>query len=353
VRYLVLAATAAALSVLATPLVRALAIRLRAMDEPGARRVHTTAIPRLGGLAVLAACLLTLTIAPLLGVEALALLGGRGWHLGWLLAGVGLMAATGAVDDVRGIDARAKLLLQAAAAGLALAGGYGLRGFTNPFTGGYSEFGALGGLLTVVWIVGITNAFNLIDGLDGLAAGVGLIVSATLLVVSLMEGRIDSACLWATLLGGLAGFLVYNFNPASIFLGDAGSLPLGYLIAVLAIQSLQKGATAVVVLVPLLALGLPIMEVAVTLLRRTFLSGVASVFRADRDHFHHRLLRRGMTHRGAVLTLYAACLAFCLLAFIAVVVQGPANALVIGVAAIAMYAAIRMLGYRVPRKPGV
>jgi UDP-GlcNAc:undecaprenyl-phosphate GlcNAc-1-phosphate transferase len=350
-RYLVLATTAAGLSLLATPLVRALAIRLHAIDLPGARRVHTTPIPRLGGLAVLGACLLALTIAPFFQVQALALLTAGGWHLGWLLAGVVLMAATGAVDDVRGIDAQRKLLLQAGAAGLALAGGYGLHGVTNPFTGRYTEFGIIGGLFTLLWIVGITNAFNLIDGLDGLAAGVGLIVSATLLVVSLSEGRIEAACLLATLLGALAGFLVYNFNPASIFLGDAGSLPLGYLIAVLAIQSLQKGATAVVVLVPLLALGLPIMEVAVTLLRRSFLSGVTSVLQADRDHIHHRLLGRGMTHRGAVLTLYAACVAFSLLAFVAVVAQGPGNAIVVGVAAVAMYAAIRVLGYRGPRKP--
>src|SRR4029079_14963798 len=172
-------------------------------------------------------------------------------------------------------------------------------------------------LVTVVWIVSITNAFNLIDGLDGLETGVAVLASATLLAISLSEGRADAACLWATLGGALVGFLRYNFNPASIFLGDSGSLLLGYLFAVLSIQSLQKGAAAVVVVAPLLALGLPIMEVVLTFLRRTLESGLGSVVRGDREHIHDRLVARGMTHRGAVLTLYVVCAAFGGLAFLA------------------------------------
>ena len=350
VAYLVLALTAAGLSLAVTPLVRALAVRLGALDEPGTRHVHPAPVPRLGGVALLVAGTLALAVAPLLGVPALDLLASRGWHLGWLLAGVLLVVTAGIIDDVRGLEPLPKLGWQAAAAAMALVGGYGLRGATNPFTGGFIEFGAAwGGVATLVWILVITNALNLIDGLDGLAAGVAMIASATLLVVAVSEDRVDAACLWATLLGALAGFLRYNFNPASIFLGDSGSLLIGYLLAVLSLQSLQKGATAVVVLVPMLALGLPIMEVVLTLLRRTLVSGLASVFRADREHIHHRLVATGMTQRRAVLTLYAVCVAFSALAFLAVVVQGLVNAVVVGVTALATAAGIRALGYR--RKP--
>jgi UDP-GlcNAc:undecaprenyl-phosphate/decaprenyl-phosphate GlcNAc-1-phosphate transferase len=350
VEYLALALTAAGFALVVTPPIGALARRLGAVDMPGPRRVHAHPVPRLGGVALLLAGLAALYLSPLLGIRALDPLRARGWHLGWLLGGALVTVAAGAIDDVRGLPPLPKLGLQILAAGVALAGGYGLRGVTNPFGGGYVEFGALGALLTLAWIVTITNAFNLIDGLDGLAAGVALIASATLFAVSLAEGRTDAACLWATLGGTLVGFLCYNFNPASIFLGDSGSLLLGYLLGVLSIQSLQKGATAVIVLVPILALGLPLMEVVLTLLRRTFFSGVASIFHADREHIHHRLMGQGMTHRRAVLTLYAVCVAFSVLSFVAVAVQGMGNAVVVGVAGVAMYAGIRALGYRAPRR---
>jgi UDP-GlcNAc:undecaprenyl-phosphate/decaprenyl-phosphate GlcNAc-1-phosphate transferase len=350
VEYLALALIAAGFALVATPPIGALARRLGAVDMPGARRVHAHPVPRLGGVALFLAGLTALYVTPLVGVRVLDSLQARGWHLGWLLAGALVTVAAGAIDDVHGLPPLPKLGLQILAAGVALAGGYGLRGVTNPFGGGYVEFGALGAFLTLTWIVTITNAFNLIDGLDGLAAGVALIASATLFAVSLAEGRTDAACLWATLGGALVGFLCYNFNPASIFLGDSGSLLLGYLLGVLSIQSLQKGATAVIVLVPILALGLPLMEVVLTLLRRTFFSGVASIFHADREHIHHRLMGQGMTHRRAVLTLYAVCVAFSALSFVAVAVQGLGNAAVVGVAGAAMYAGIRALGYRAPRR---
>jgi UDP-GlcNAc:undecaprenyl-phosphate GlcNAc-1-phosphate transferase len=167
------------------------------------------------------------------------------------------------------------------------------------------------------------------------------IAAATLLMVALGEGRIDAALLWAVLLGALVGFLPYNFNPASIFLGDTGSLLLGYLLAVLSIQSLQKGATAVVVTVPILALGLPIVEAGLTLLRRTVVSGVVSIFRADQEHLHHRLVALGMTHRGAVLSLYAVCIVFNVLAFVSVLVQGFAQALLVGAGALVLLGGVR------------
>ncbi|MGH7895514.1 MAG: glycosyltransferase family 4 protein [Candidatus Binatia bacterium] len=342
---LVLAVIAATLAFALTPGVRWLATRLHAIDRPGRRRVHQGAVPRLGGLAVLGAVLGTLAVGPIVGVDVVSLLAARGWNLGWLLAGVLLTVATGVRDDTRGLKPLPKLGLVVAASGVALAGGYGLRGFTDPFTGTYVELGPLGGLATLCWIVVVTNAFNLVDGLDGLASGVALIASATLLAVSLIEGREDVALLWAVLGGALAGFLPYNFFPARIFLGDSGSLLLGYLLAVLALQSLEKGATLVVILAPVLALGLPVTEVVSTVVRRTVSQGAGSIFRADRGHIHHRLLRGGLSHRGAVLALYAVCAVLGGLSFLAVITHG-ASAVVVGIAGTATYAAIRWLGRR-------
>ena len=343
-RYVELALVAAIAALALTPLVRALAMRLGALDVPDERRAHDRAVPRLGGVALVLAGGVTLALYD----EPRALLAANGWDVPALLAGVLVIVATGVLDDVRGLGPFAKLGLQIVAAGIAVAGGYGLGGVTNPLTGGFITLGALGPLLTIAWIVGLTNAFNLIDGLDGLAAGVALIAAATLFAIALNEGRADAACLWATLGGALVGFLRYNFNPASIFLGDAGSLFLGYVFAVLSLQSLQKGATAVVVLGPLLALGLPIMEMGLTFLRRVLVSGMASVLRADREHIHHRLIARGMTHRNAVLTLYVVCALLGGVAFLAVLAQGPGKALLVATVAVAMGVGVRALGYRRP-----
>jgi len=343
--YLGLAALAALLAAALTPLVRRLAIRLHALDEPDSRRIHLVAVPRLGGLAVLGAFCGALLLGPVIGIDAAALLAARGWRVGWLLAGVLLVVGAGTWDDLRGVAAPAKLALVAAAAGLALAGDFGLHGFTDPLSGAYVSFGVLGGLMTLAWIVVVTSAFNLVDGLDGLASGVALLASATLFAVSLLEGRQEAALLWAAVVGALVGFLPYNFFPATIFLGDSGSLFLGYVLAVLALQSLEKGATLVIVLVPVLALGLPVAELGLTVLRRAAARGPGSLLRADRGHIHHRLLGSGLSHRGAVLTLYTLCAALGAFAFLAVLVQGPWNALLVGASAGATFAAIRKLAY--------
>lgn len=343
--FLLLGVSAAALALGLTPAVRALAHRFRALDEPGERRVHAAPVPRLGGVAVLAAGLGALGLASACGLDVYGELVSHGWSLGWLLAGVLSVVTAGIIDDVWSLGPAPKLAFQVLAGGMALAGGYGFSAITNPITGGYINLGALGGFATLLWVVGITNAFNLIDGLDGLAAGVAMIASTTLLSVSLAEGRTDAAVLSVVLVGALAGFLYYNFNPASIFLGDSGSLLLGYLLAVVSIQSLHKGATAVVILVPILALGFPIMDTVLTMLRRFLVAGFASIFRADREHIHHRLLTLGMTHRRAVLLLYAVCVGFSAMTFLAVTVRAAGDAIVVGLVAVASYVGIRKLGY--------
>jgi UDP-GlcNAc:undecaprenyl-phosphate/decaprenyl-phosphate GlcNAc-1-phosphate transferase len=348
-QYLLTFALAAAIAAAATPLVRRLALAIGAVAEPGGRHVHAGRIPRLGGLAVLGGGLGALALLSAGGVGLGELLATYGWHSGWLLAGTLTVAVVGAVDDVVGLGPLAKLGWQVLAGIMALAGGYGFAAVTNPLTGGVVDFGWLGPLATLAWVVGVTNAFNLIDGLDGLAAGVGLIASLTLVAVSVIEGRPDAALLASALGGALAGFLFFNFNPATIFLGDSGSLLLGYALAVLSIQSLQKGTTTVLITVPLLALGLPLMDVALTLLRRSLAAGAGAIFRADAAHIHHRLLRRGLSHRRAVLVLYAVCVAFSGLAFLAVVARGKVDTFIVGAVVAATFVAVRLLRSREKR----
>jgi len=363
-KYALLSLSAAGLALLLTPWVRELAFWLGAVDEPGGRHVHRGRMPRLGGLVVLVAFFGALAAGRLVDLFlADVFLGhGRSWYC--LLGGALIIASVGAADDVWGLGAVSKLAFQLLAGSIAFAGGCGIYTITNPFTGAGYELHWLAAPLTVLWVVGITNAFNLIDGLDGLAAGVALIAASTLFVVSLAGGHVEVALLAATLAGTLAGFLCYNFNPASIFLGDSGSLFLGYLLSVLSIQASQKGTTAVVVLVPLLALGLPIMDTLLAMLRRLMgalrvvqpdaehnqyrflVVGSASIFRADRNHIHHRLLAMGLTHRRAVLLLYAVCVALSVSAFAAVSLHGVHSATLVAIVALTSYAGIRKLGYR-------
>jgi UDP-GlcNAc:undecaprenyl-phosphate/decaprenyl-phosphate GlcNAc-1-phosphate transferase len=345
--YALLGVSAGALGLILTPVVRALAIRVGAVDEPGGRRVHERSIPRLGGVAVLIASLAALGLAGLFDAGALVPLSVAGSGVAWLLAGTLIVTSIGIIDDFRGVGPLPKLAVEVAAAGMALAGGYGFRAVTNPITGGAIDFGPFGNVITVLWVVGITNAFNLIDGLDGLAAGVALIVSGTIFVVSLSQGRADAALLCATLGGALVGFLYFNFHPASVFLGDSGSLLLGYTLSILSIQGLGKGPTAVVILVPVLALGFPIMDTLVTVLRRFRQAGSAGILQADSEHIHHRLVMMGMSQRRAVLLLYGVCSTFALLALLAVVISGPGSTILIAVVVITSYLALRKLGYAI------
>lgn len=343
--YVALFVAAGSLSVAVTPAVRAVALQLGAVDRGGGRRVHHGHVPRLGGVALLIAGAGALLLAQAIGIPVLDLLAAHGWRLDWLGAGAALVLLLGSLDDLRGIGPLGKLAGQTVAAVIAVSGGYGFHALTNPFGGDVLWLGALGGLLSIGWIVLVTNAFNLIDGLDGLATGTGLIAAVTLFLVALAEERPDAAIMAVTLAGVLAGFLRFNVAPASIFLGDAGSLLLGYLLSLLSIQSLQKGPTAVVVLVPILTLGLPILEAAVTVARRGLVDGLASVFRADRQHIHHRLLQLGLTQRRAVLVLWGVCAAFGVLALLAVSARGLGNAAIVGGVALATALGLRWLGY--------
>lgn len=275
---------------LLTPYVKELAIRVGAMDAPDARKVHTRPIPRMGGLAIYAgfilACLASLHV---------------NWEILGLMLGGTVILAVGIVDDMKQISPKAKLLGQIAAAGVLVLFGIRIEWLTNPF-GGMIYLSYLSIPLTIFWVVGLTNTLNLIDGLDGLAAGVSTIASFTILLVAAQQNFWTVAILTAALAGSALGFLQHNFNPAKIFMGDTGSMFLGYMLAAVSVLGTVKSAATIALVVPAVALGLPIMDTAFAIIRR-YLSG-QPIFKPDKGHLHHRLLAMGLSQRQAVLLMY-------------------------------------------------
>jgi UDP-GlcNAc:undecaprenyl-phosphate/decaprenyl-phosphate GlcNAc-1-phosphate transferase len=308
VSHLLLLAVTATLALLLTPAVRGLARRWHLVDAPGQRKIHTVSVPRVGGVAVALAMLLALALAAAGGRVSVDDI--RAWLP--ILAGGVFVFGIGLWDDLRSLPAWVKLAVQLGGAGVTVALGVRIEHVT--FFGVTLGLGLLALPLTVLWIVGLTNAFNLMDGLDGLATGLAIIAAATCAVVSLARDDRQGGMLLLVLLGALCGFLPYNFNPATIFLGDSGSLVVGYVLAVTAITSFQKGATALVVLGPLLLFALPISETLHSVVRRVREQGLRHVFLADQQHVHYRLVDIGLSHRKAVLLLYGVSLALSLLA---------------------------------------
>ncbi len=294
-----------------TPLMRWLAPRLGAVDTPGGRRVHAKVTPRMGGVAVIAGFLAALAVTLTLGPDWLP-----SWKrdalLGLVLGGI-LIGIVGAIDDVREIGAKRKLLGQVVAATLAAAAGARFLVFDVPGLGTMDIPAPAGIALGVVWILAFINAMNLIDGLDGLAGGVAFFAAVTNAIIAALTGNDLALVLNAALGGAVLGFLFYNFNPATIFLGDTGSMFLGYTLgAASLLTGRQKESTLVSLLVPILALGVPMADTVFTMVRR-FLAN-RPIFAADRGHIHHRLLDVGLTHRRAVLLLYACSAVLCALA---------------------------------------
>ncbi|HEX6041374.1 MraY family glycosyltransferase [Longimicrobium sp.] len=257
-------------------------------------------VPRMGGIAVVVATTAALGMAALLpgGVPASAA-APEHFFVGVLAAGW-LLFAAGLLDDLYNLRPAAKLLAQCAAGIVAY--GFGFRVEELSFAGATLDLGVLSLPVTLLWIVGITNAFNLIDGLDGLATGIGLVALGSTFAVAWMLGNPEVALVCAALGGALLGFLRYNFRPARIFLGDSGSLFVGFMVAVLSVHGSTKSATAVLTAAPLLLLALPILDTVLSVVRR-WLRG-KPVFGADEHHLHHRMLAIGLTHVRAVVALY-------------------------------------------------
>ena len=307
------------------------------------RHLHSSPIPRLGGVAIFFSFALCMALA-------------AGWayfsprqysaHLLSRMATICVPAAIvfllGVYDDLRGAGPYLKFGVQGVAATILFAGG--LRIVNIPVILGdrvlpwYVEL-----ILTVLWVLAITNAFNLIDGLDGLAAGSALFSTMVVFVVALLGGFTLVEIMTIALAGAILGFLRFNFNPATIFLGDSGSLLIGFLLSALALQGAQKAPTIVAVAIPIVSFGLPILETVLSVIRR-LISG-RPVFTADREHIHHKLLQHGLTHRQVVILLYGVSAVFALLSLFLLWPTGSSLGLVLSVMGIGIWVGVQHLGY--------
>ena len=325
-----------------TPLVRGLARRLQLFDSPGTRKLHTAPVPRIGGVALVLAF-----FAPLVGLLLIETdLGGAfledTQRVAGLFAGGLAIATLGVYDDLHGATAREKLAVQLVVALLMYGLGFRIEVLANPF-GADLSLGWLGLPLTLFWIVGVINALNLIDGLDGLAAGVSLFAIGVMLVTAWFQEQPLMFLFGAALAGAVLGFLLYNRNPASIFMGDSGSMFLGFVLATTALQTNQKSSTAVALLTPIVALGLPILDTLLAIARRA--ARGRPLFGADREHVHHRLLGLGLSQRQAALVLYGFCVFLGLVALALTFANGMETGLLLAVLAVATVTLGRKLGY--------
>lgn len=293
--------TAFLVALITTPIVKSLAQKWGAVDVPkDGRRMHDHPIPRMGGLAIFLGFLLSVILfIPFVQTD------GLGMQLQGMLLGAVIIVVLGILDDIYALPALPKLIVQIVAAVIAVCSGNVIETISNPniFSNDlYWELGWLSIPVTVIWIVAVTNAVNLIDGLDGLACGVSTISSMTVLVIALTVAEPTVAVLMACLAGGCIGFLPYNTNPAKIFMGDTGSTFLGYVLAVVSIQGLFKYYTLISFVVPFLMLGLPIFDTCFAFIRR--IAHGQSPMHADRSHIHHRLIDMGLNQKQAVAVLY-------------------------------------------------
>jgi len=315
-------------------------VRLGAVDIPMERKVHTTPIPRLGGVAVFLAFAATMGLTNLFVTDVSRLFTfdhrtAFGFYGALVVFGCGLW------DDFRRLNPWVKLLFQIAGASLAFAGGISIGGI---FLDGHGiQFGILSYAVTVFWFLLFINAVNLIDGLDGLAGGVVFFTCLLMVILSVMAGNYLNAMYFAALGGAVLGFLRYNFNPASVFLGDGGSYFLGYAVAALSIVGSVKSQVGALMLIPLLALGVPVFDTIFAPLRR-WVKG-RGMFQPDRGHIHHRLLAMGLSSRKAVLILYGVTLALCLLAILIVNLRNEAVGLILIILGGGALILVRKTGY--------
>jgi len=341
------AAFVAALSTsLVVPPVTRLAFALRALDHPNDRKLQTGAVPRLGGVAIAVGLALGIGVAVVAGWGQWGGGIGRGELLA-LVVGAGLVFLVGVVDDLVGVGAGKKFLFQIVAAWLLIQAGWSFEVLRLPGIGEI-ELGLFGDLVSLVWIVGVTNAINLIDGLDGLAGGVVTIIAASFLGYAILQGSPGTVILMASIAGACAGFLRHNWEPARIFMGDSGSLTLGFLLAAMTVHSSLKAPAAVAILVPILALGVPVMDTLLVMAVR-FLDRPKSapadrflrMFHADRKHLHHLLAHFGGKRSRIVAVIYSVVLSFCALALL-VAVTGQTT---LGIALVALEFSV-ILGMR-------
>lgn len=302
-------------SLAATPLARRIAVKLGAIDKPTGRRVNKVPVPRMGGIAIFCG------IAAAFAVQYVGTM-----FLGWpvvlvpspklrvnywmLVLAFCVIFTTGLLDDKFSLKPAQKLAGQVLAAMIAVAGGLVIGDISSPLGPEFISLGWLAYPVTVIYLVAYVNIINLIDGLDGLAAGISAIASFTMFVLSVMAGRLDAAALSIAVTGSSLGFLRYNFHPASIFMGDSGSLTLGFALGCSSLLSVTRFAGLTTIIVPLVIAAVPILDTLSAIVRRT--RAHVSIGQADRGHIHHRLMDEGFDQRQAVLVMYAWTLMLCL-----------------------------------------
>jgi UDP-GlcNAc:undecaprenyl-phosphate GlcNAc-1-phosphate transferase len=307
------------------------------------RHLHSSPLPRLGGVAIFLSFCCGMSLAALWA-----------WHSNrfhatfslktmlTILVPATLIFLLGVYDDIRGVGPYFKFSVQGVAATMLFMGG--LRIVNIPVVFGDVKLPwFVGWAFTVIWVLAITNAFNLIDGLDGLAAGSALFSTLVAFVVALLNGPSLVTVMTIAMAGAILGFLRYNFNPATIFLGDSGSLFIGFVLSALALEGAQKAPTIVAVAIPVVSFGLPILETALSIVRR-LISG-RPIFTADREHIHHKLLQHGMTHRQVVILLYGVSAVFAMLSLFLLWPTGSSLGLVLAVLGIGIWIGVQHLGY--------
>ena len=326
---------------LLTPLVTLAARHLKLFDTPSDRKIHLIPIPRVGGIALflaffmgLSACLLYETLIPCMLLQEPMVF--------WLAAGAALIFGLGLVDDIWRLGYLAKFAIQILAGIIAYMGGLRIEVLTFLPHHSLLQIG-LSLPLTVFWVVLVINAINLIDGLDGLAAGVGFLVCLVLLILCVLGDRFVPATILSAMAGSLLGFLVFNSRPASIFMGDSGSYFIGFVIASVSIMGSFKGQTAASILIPMVALGFPLMDTLWSTLRR-FIYG-QKLFSPDRDHIHHRLMALGLTQQRAVWFLYGITVIMGCFSFAMVYTHDNKTALLLLLFAAGIIIGMRRLGY--------
>jgi UDP-GlcNAc:undecaprenyl-phosphate GlcNAc-1-phosphate transferase len=356
IKYLIPFLISVLFSFLLTPLIRLLAVKIGAVDLPGERKVHQKPMPSAGGLVIFVSsslCILTM-LSSGFASEYFRFLSSGKWT--GALIGAVIIVGLGLFDDIRRLHYAPKAIIQLLAGLILVAVGFEIKVLSLPFSSQVLELGYFSIPFTILWIMGITNALNLIDGLDGLAAGVALIACGTIFSVAVLNGNAQAALLCALLGGTILGFLRYNFHPASIFLGDSGSLFLGYCLSLISIEGAYKGAAVLSIMVPLLALGLPIIDTLLAMFRRFFkgLRLVSStnshylllgMFKADRDHIHHRLLRLGLSQQRVVLMMYGLGVLLGLGAISTLFLKNRDIGFLMLAVGIATYGGIKKLGY--------
>ena len=298
-----------------TPLVKKLAFKIGAVDVPkDNRRMHKKPTARLGGLAIFFGFLVSTVLFADMTKETVG-----------ILIGCVIIVVLGIFDDIYALGAKLKLAVQLTAACVPVIFGVGIDFIKVPdfiSKTGYLGLGWLSVPVTVLWIVGITNAINLLDGLDGLACGVSTIAALTLLCIALIVGEPEVAFITSALAGACFGFLPYNFNPAKLFMGDTGALLLGFILSTISVQGLFKGYAVISIAAPFLILGLPIFDTASAILRRV--KSGRPIMSPDRGHLHHRLVDAGFSQKQAVTIIYMMCVVLCITA-VALIITGAVS----------------------------